>query len=109
MKYEIHSEGFELTTSIRDYVRSDINEIRLAPEERANLSIYFKQEAPHFFSCTFKCHLWKRDMVIHETGPDLYTLISEARKALGRNIHKMKEKKKALIRRRAEKEEGYNV
>jgi ribosome-associated translation inhibitor RaiA len=92
MNFDVHSEGFELTESIRESVRLHAEQIGATIPSKTSLQIYLKKEANHVFSITFKAHVWKRDVVVHDTGPDLYTLIVDAAKTVESKIHKLKEK-----------------
>lgn len=104
MKYLIHTEGFEITEAIRNFAQQCIGDIHDEIPEKISVEAFLKAEGPAVFSCTLKAHAWKRDWVVKERGPDLYSLIAMAHKSLVRNLHKAKEKRKALIHRRAQRE-----
>jgi ribosomal subunit interface protein len=103
MKYLIHTEGFELTDAIRDFTQERMSEIKNGIPEKVSVETFLKSEGPKTFSCTLKVNLWRRDWVVKEYGPDLYALIALAHKNLARTLHKAKEKRKALIHKRAQK------
>ncbi|HEX4926239.1 MAG TPA: HPF/RaiA family ribosome-associated protein [Bdellovibrionales bacterium] len=101
MKYAIHTEGFELTDAIRDHWLACMRDIQNALPDKLSADAFCKQDGPKSFTCTVTAHLWRRDWVVKRSGPDLYTLISDTHKSLERLLHKAKEKRKALLHKRA--------
>ncbi len=99
MNFAIHNEGFELTEAIRNSVNDHVEALRRSVPDRLALDVFLKQEAHNFFTCTMKAHVWKKDFVAKESGPDLYTLIVESSKNMERNIHKAKDKRRAIVRK----------
>ena len=99
MYYEMHCEGFQPTEALTDYTRSEVEELSAKVPDKLKLQIYFKQEAPHVFSCVFHASIWKKKFVIKETGADLYGAIHAARKSLEVQVHRIKEKRKDLQRK----------
>ena len=101
MYYELHCEGFQMTESIRNYARDQIQDLDKTVPEKLSLRVYCKLEAPQVFSVTFNAHIWKKDFVIKETGADFYALLHDGRKALEAQVHRLKEKRQTIMRRKS--------
>jgi ribosome-associated translation inhibitor RaiA len=98
---KIHTEGFSLTHAIRSYTETCAWDAFSNLGGKIRLEAFLRKEGHDAFSCTLKAKVWRKDFVVKEFGPDLYTLINDAHKGLCRNIHKVKEKRKAIVHRRA--------
>jgi ribosome-associated translation inhibitor RaiA len=101
MQIQLHTEGFELTYAIRSFAEACARNAMNSIPDKLRVDSYLRKEGHGAFSCTLKGKIWRKAIVVKELGPDLYTLIAEAFKGLSRSIHKQKEKKKALVHKRA--------
>lgn len=101
MKIQIHTEGFRLTEAIRSYTETCTLDAFSNFPEKFRIEAFLRKEGHDSYSCTLKAKVWRKNFVFKEYGPDLYTLITEAHKGLIRNVHKVKEKRKALVHKRA--------
>ena len=101
MKVQIHTEGFSLTDAIRAHMETCSWDAFENLGEKLKIDAFLRKEGPDSFSCTLKAKVWRKSFIFKEFGPDLYTLITDAHRSLSRQIFKLKEKRKALIHRRA--------
>ncbi|MEQ1875244.1 MAG: HPF/RaiA family ribosome-associated protein [Bdellovibrionia bacterium] len=99
MYHEMHCEGFQPTEALKDFTQTEVEELLRKVPDKLNLAIFCRQEGPHIFSCVFRASIWKKEIVIRETGADLYALLHAGRKNLEIQVHKIKEKRLNRLRK----------
>lgn len=92
MPNRIEASGFDLTEAISDHVDHNIEELEKMLPEGASVKCFLSKEAKGNFEVKIQVRAWKHDFFAHEQGENLYTLVSNTKNKVHREVHRMREK-----------------